>query len=962
IKQLQAKDISFKINKATNKLSKLDQEISECQEKNQGLKDRRDTLLKEKSEIDTQRRELEETLAEKGSSRLLELQRMMGDVSARIAGFRANTNASEANIKALHKQKNELTLNSADISQRITECRSQLPNLTARESELSRIISDKQKLAKESSEALTKLRQALGEQSQETEAIDEKLASTRQRLIRVEAQIEACHTRIDLFGKHLNTLSSRKAEYENLTQNIKDHILELKKVEEEKLTRATENNKKITEYKNLIEQRAHEIEEAEVVAKRATSALIELETQRKIADNLASEDKSLGLIEEMSKAGALTHVYGRLRSLIKFNDEYAKAVEAAAAGWMKALVVKDIGTALACIEVLKKTRVGRIKLLPVEGTPRQKAIQPITGITDILGPITDYLTFEERFAYAVNFVFGDTILTLNQKAAFLLSLRGVRAVALTGDLYEAGGAMETGYFRQPIDFTNLLLSGQTINELKSTLASLEKLATKTKEDSARLQHAVEELGRNETNFEHFTNSTRKELETFTSNLDRTERALQDTISRIEGMTREIATAEAVLSSSINLQQRVRTQLSIYEKERDSIKSPSQSATFIAAEDEQSKLANELTNLLRQRIELESKIQSLTSTISVLEPSSSQITSQIVDIEKQVEALSSNMEETLSQLHNSETQLKELEETRNKLTDELGTVKSKRDAFDNQLEQIESEITNIIGQLDPLANELAQLIASQKNTQMQIEFHTNELKELGISKIDEVSDEDIENITKTLTLLKKELSSLGAINQLAVSQYEEVKENYKHLATRIYEIEKEKLSIIQFMNELDKQKFDAFMKAFNQVSQSFNEIFSTVTSGSGRLFLEDPEKPFEAGADIRLQFPGKTEMTIGSASGGEKSVGTVCFILALQSIHPMPFYMMDEIDAHLDVVNSQRLAELLKRNSQGSQFIIVSLKDVTITRGDAVFGVFIQDGVSQVINLPMQEVKTVGRTN
>jgi chromosome segregation protein len=72
--------------------------------------------------------------------------------------------------------------------------------------------------------------------------------------------------------------------------------------------------------------------------------------------------------------------------------------------------------------------------------------------------------------------------------------------------------------------------------------------------------------------------------------------------------------------------------------------------------------------------------------------------------------------------------------------------------------------------------------------------------------------------------------------------------------------------------------------------------------------------------------------------------------------------MDEIDAHLDVVNSQRLAELLKRKSQGSQFIIVSLKDVTITRGDTVYGVFIQDGVSQVINLPMQEVNVHGRAH
>jgi chromosome segregation protein len=246
--------------------------------------------------------------------------------------------------------------------------------------------------------------------------------------------------------------------------------------------------------------------------------------------------------------------------------------------------------------------------------------------------------------------------------------------------------------------------------------------------------------------------------------------------------------------------------------------------------------------------------------------------------------------------------------------------------------------------------------------MQIDFHMNELKELGYADAVEVDDDEIQKVENTLPLLKKELAGIGGVNELAASQYEEVKENYKHLATRIYELEKEKLSIVQFMNEVDQKKLEAFMKAFNQVSESFNQIFSTVTSGVGRLFLENPENPFEEGADIRLQFPGKTEMTIGSASGGEKSVGTVCFILALQAIHPMPFYMMDEVDAHLDVVNSQRLAELLKSKSKGSQFIIISLKDVTIARGDAVYGVFIQEGVSQVVSLPMQEVKVIGRAN
>ncbi|MEM3572020.1 MAG: hypothetical protein QW589_08885, partial [Candidatus Bathyarchaeia archaeon] len=76
--------------------------------------------------------------------------------------------------------------------------------------------------------------------------------------------------------------------------------------------------------------------------------------------------------------------------------------------------------------------------------------------------------------------------------------------------------------------------------------------------------------------------------------------------------------------------------------------------------------------------------------------------------------------------------------------------------------------------------------------------------------------------------------------------------------------------------------------------------------------------------------------------------------ALQEIHPMPFYIFDEIDAHLDAINSQRLADLLKEKSKNSQFIVISLKDTTISRADKVYGVFIQDSVSQIVALPTIE--------
>jgi len=148
-----------------------------------------------------------------------------------------------------------------------------------------------------------------------------------------------------------------------------------------------------------------------------------------------------------------------------------------------------------------------------------------------------------------------------------------------------------------------------------------------------------------------------------------------------------------------------------------------------------------------------------------------------------------------------------------------------------------------------------------------------------------------------------------------------------------------------------------MSAYNKVNETFQSIFREMTGeGNGRMVLENSENPFEGGLDVLLQFPGKTELTIGSASGGEKSVSTVCYLLALQQIHPMPFYVMDEIDAHLDVLNAKRLATLLRSRSSMSQFIVISLKDTTISRAERVFGVFIDKGSSQIVSLPSRGEK------
>ena len=959
VTHLRARETSCKIKSLQQELVDIEKKTTHNQERLQELKTKKDSLINTKSQLDASKKEFEDTLNDKGSNRLLDLQRSMGETSTRIASLRTYANGSEANIKTLEKQIKDADQKSSEALQRIELAKKEIEELKLKQTELDKTMEEKKRLANEHYRGLQQYRQSLGQNSKEADDIQQSINKLTQRLIKFDGQTKASTAKIELLENHLHSLTSKKEEYGALCDTITQRTKQLEEIQQREHANLLNTAKRLREYTDLKTQRAIEIKQAEGVSKRANTAFTEIDAQKKIAETLGSEDKAINILEEMAKAGAIPNVYGRLRQLVKIREEYSKATEAAAAGWLNALVVKDIGTAVACIEILKKTKIGRVKLIPLEGLSPPELPHKPNGVQGLIGPLTDQMTFDEQFRPAINHVFGDTTLALSQKSAFLASLKGFRTVAVSGDVYEAGGRMETGYYRRPIDLTSFLLSGKAVDQLRSTLISLEGLTKKAKEDVERIERELQELTKISLQTENFIQSTGKEIANSQGYLQRTHKILDDTELRIQQLTREIATEHTILQASSTHSVALRSRLSEHEQNRV-ILNPAESSALLEREEEHSTIEKELNELVRARIEVESRLGSLNSTLSMLETSQAQAMEQLHEVQKQLEDLKTNLNSTLGELAESEEALKQLETARNQLSEDLSVVKQKRDQTETQLRDTETEIAKTLDLLDPINTELGTLTATNKNLQMQIEFSVNELKELGFSEALEVAIDEIQNIQRTLSTLKKELSSIGGINELAVQQYEEVKENYKHLATRIYELEREKLSIIQFMNELDKKKLETFMKAFNQVSKSFNEIFSTVTSGNGRLFLEKPDSPFEAGADIRLQFPGKMEMSIGSASGGEKSVGTVCFILALQSIHPMPFYMMDEIDAHLDVLNSQRLAELLKGKSQGSQFIVVSLKDVTITRADSVFGVFIQDGVSQVISLPMQEAKVSGR--
>jgi chromosome segregation protein len=219
----------------------------------------------------------------------------------------------------------------------------------------------------------------------------------------------------------------------------------------------------------------------------------------------------------------------------------------------------------------------------------------------------------------------------------------------------------------------------------------------------------------------------------------------------------------------------------------------------------------------------------------------------------------------------------------------------------------------------------------------------------------VTQKQVEDAQTSMKMMQLEVERIGAVNQLALSHYADQISRYKELSMRMNELEKEKQAIIQFMDEIDQKKRKVFIDAFEKINEKLKAYFSKVTGGgTATLTIENVEEPFAGGIDMIVQFPNKPSIVVSGASGGERSVSAVAFLFALREFTPASFYVLDEIDAHLDAFHVSKLADLLAEESDKTQFIAITLKPEMVNKAQKVYGAYMRNGVSNVISAKMLE--------
>ena len=221
--------------------------------------------------------------------------------------------------------------------------------------------------------------------------------------------------------------------------------------------------------------------------------------------------------------------------------------------------------------------------------------------------------------------------------------------------------------------------------------------------------------------------------------------------------------------------------------------------------------------------------------------------------------------------------------------------------------------------------------------------------------------DISGSANAIANYKRQLTMLGAVNPNAVEEYEEVSARYNKMCQDKADLEKGIEDLTLALNDIRDEMLRIFNKGFETINENFKRTFKELFGG-GRAELQldytDCDDPLNAGVEIIASPPGKKLSKISLLSGGEQALTAIAILFAIIAMRPMPFCVLDEIEAALDEANVGRYARYLKKFAEKTQFIVITHRKPTMENADVLFGVTMEEkGVSKIVSVKLSVVET-----
>ena len=369
------------------------------------------------------------------------------------------------------------------------------------------------------------------------------------------------------------------------------------------------------------------------------------------------------------------------------------------------------------------------------------------------------------------------------------------------------------------------------------------------------------------------------------------------------------------------------------------------------------ILEERNELLTTKTNLEANLKYENERIRSLE----ELLEKTKDEVKDIESLSNNLlskeeEKIVSSYYDKEKEKKELEI-------EVKSLKAETTELSDEIEKLErnSKVNN--QEFYKKSQELKSLEIKINRADVALDNLLNTLTEDYAMTFEKAKENyflemDKEEARKIVDKCKIEIKRLGDVNIGAIEEYQRVLERYEFLCGQKEDLIKAEDTILEIIKELDGIMKEKFMETFDQIKVKFKEVFKKLFSGGdAELRLTNPDDVLQTGIDIKALPPGKTLKHISLLSGGEKTLTAISLLFAILETRPVPFCILDEVEAALDEVNVDNFGKFLSEFKGKTQFIVITHKKKTMEYADVLYGITMQEsGVSKLVSVKLEDIK------
>ncbi len=920
--------IQSESKKLDEQRNQLRDEIKKLEEEKQKFMDEVNVYNQAKASIDS---ELADAMhkSEAANSKLATNTRRLSQIDSRLPELQSELTTLNENRSILEHKMLELKNSIASINETRKTVNAELATV---DSEINQVLKQQSQIATNKMRVDEKIR-SLTDQLHETKLSLSKLQQERE----------------DTQNKIAQNSSSIKSIFEQ-----KENLLGLeRKLRGVRAGHETAINDLKSRLGNLRERRTKiekDVEETTMIFEKASKAAAQYEAKIKVVKEVMHEDYSIAKLKEDSKR---LGIQGLVFEILSWDKQYERPLLAVGSDWLKGLVVNDFATLLGLVEFAQDKKLPKIRIIPLDAISNSKI--SINKDQGVLGVLSEFVRCEERFESLKNFIFGNIVLVDSKEKAYELSKKGYRSVTIDGQFFEAdANAVVVDVNSKISNLTKIILLSTSVDGLVESLELLRRFIQNKKGQLKKIERIADSLenrfNSSETGFANVglsladikaklknLNLSEIQLTSRVSQLRRKEESILVNLSKLQSY--ESSLEERISLTNENYadegQTRVASLLSTLNEKRSSLLS---SHTNISLQFRE--LTGNLTNFNNEENSLKADTKRLSSEQSSLNHDK-------YDIEVQSRALAKEKEGV-------DSILVALREKEQQLISTSGTSVSTLKEYDSKLKSLyeserslSKEVSGMERQSDSILRDIKDMEENEGRIRKTLEsygFHTL----LESFNVDQILIE-LESEKRRLT---------GSLNTRSPELYVEVSNGYRSMSSRKNELEEERNSIVKFIEEIDKGKRQTFLESYDTVDKDIREIFNKMTGGNAWLEVQNEDDIFSSGISYLVQFPNKPKRESTSISGGEKTLAAITFLLALQKLKPSPFYLLDEVDAHLDALNTERLSTILEDRAKGSQMIMVSLKDSVVKKANLIYGVFPRNGVSHVVSHKISNVAEV----